>query len=382
MLAFGKANAAFVEENYDEAVDWYTKAIDLDSQNTELFVHRAQAYIKNENYEDAIKDCEQAIALNAQNSKAYLRKGIAEFHLNRYNEAKSSFQAGQNIDDTEKKFATWIRKCEAEINLAEEDSDAVGTKMGVAVGSDASQKDNKPEIDKPTDPAAAKSESQAAVKPENIAAAEPVEIPMPTGPKTRYDWYQTESQVILTILVKKVKEKDLDLNLQENTLSLTLKLPSGGDYSLELDLLHPIIPDKSITKVLGSKVEIKLKKADGIRWSKLERDDSLDTNVKQISVSTDPSAAYKYPSSSHYTRDWDKLVADIKKEEKDEKLEGDAAVNSLFQKIYADGSDEVKKAMNKSFSESGGTVLSTNWKDIKKEKTEIKAPDGMEWKKY
>ncbi len=32
--------------------------------------------------------------------------------------------------------------------------------------------------------------------------------------------------------------------------------------------------------------------------------------------------------------------------------------------------------------ESGGTVLSTNWEDIAKEKTEIKPPDGMEYKKY
>lgn len=60
-------------------------------------------------------------------------------------------------------------------------------------------------------------------------------------------------------------------------------------------------------------------------------------------------AVHKYPSSSHYTRDWDKIVAEVKKEEKDEKPEGDAALNKLFQQIYGDGSDEVKKAMNKSF---------------------------------
>ena len=33
----------------------------------------------------------------------------------------------------------------------------------------------------------------------------------------------------------------------------------------------------------------------------------------------------------------------------------------MFQKIYADASDDVKRAMNKSFQESGGTVSDRYW---------------------
>lgn len=68
-----------------------------------------------------------------------------------------------------------------------------------------------------------------------------------------------------------------------------------------------------------------------------------------MSLASGSESAFKYPSSSHYTRNWDKMVADIKAEEKDEKLEGDAALNKLFQQIYSDGSEEVQRAMNKSF---------------------------------
>lgn len=100
-----------------------------------------------------------------------------------------------------------------------------------------------------------------------------------------------------------------------------------------------------------------MRKCEGKHWESLEHkegtvDLKLPKDMAPLTTSKEGVAGdvvHKYPSSSHYTRDWDKLVAEVKKEEKEEKPEGDAALNKLFQQIYSDGSDEVKKAMNKSF---------------------------------
>ena len=182
---------------------------------------------------------------------------------------------------------------------------------------------------------------------------------------------------------------------------MNAELPNDEKYSLNLNLSYPIVPDHSSFTVLKTKVEIKMKKCEGIRWNSLEGE--VLTNVKQISAA--PSAVGNipvYPSSSSKKKDWDKIESQIKKEEEEQKPEGEAALNQLFQKIYTDGSDEIRRAMNKSFvrpitfplswwklieylnsqQESGGTVLSTNWNEVAKDKVTVKPPDGVEFKKW
>ncbi|PRQ60218.1 putative SGS domain-containing protein [Rosa chinensis] len=96
--------------------------------------------------------------------------------------------------------------------------------------------------------------------------------------------------------------------------------------------------------VLSTKVDIRLAKAEPIhsRDVQFSKDNPvpLKVNAPVIGVQR-PS----YPSSKPKWVDWDKLEA----QEKDEKLDGDAALNKFFQDIFKDADEDTRRAMRKSF---------------------------------
>lgn len=174
------------------------------------------------------------------------------------------------------------------------------------------------------------------------------------------DWYQSDSRVIITILGKHLSQEECFVKFDKDEITIQAKFANGQSYSLNLKLSKNIVPERSYFRLLSSKLEISLAKMDAERWDVLER------------------AVIKIPKKlpAGQLRNWDKVIREMAQDE------DEVDVNSLFKKIYSEGTDETRKAMNKSFMESGGTVLSTNWKDVGKEKVEIKPPEGMEWKKW
>jgi ABC-type transporter MlaC component len=62
--------------------------------------------------------------------------------------------------------------------------------------------------------------------------------------------------------------------------------------------------------------------------------------------------------------------------------EEESDVNSFFKKLYKNATPEQQRAMMKSFTESSGTSLSTDWNDVKSRTVEAVPPEGVEAKKW
>lgn len=192
------------------------------------------------------------------------------------------------------------------------------------------------------------------------------------APKIKHDWYQTESQVIVTVLLKNSEEDKVQVGYDSRSLSVTCPIPNSEFiYKLEILLAHEIDPKACTHRVVPSKIEIKLKKNEPGQWLALEGAE------EEKNKAFEP----KYPSSSRNQKNWQELEKEVEKQDAEER-KGQEALTELFKKIYGEGSDDVRRAMNKSFVESGGTVLSTNWKEVSEKNVPVKPPEGLEYKKW
>lgn len=81
-------------------------------------------------------------------------------------------------------------------------------------------------------------------------------------------------------------------------------------------------------------------------------------------------------------KDWAALEKELAAEEAKEVPAGDDALNKLFKDIYSRADEDTRRAMTKSYVESGGTCLSTDWKTVGVKPVPVEPPAGMEARKY
>ncbi|KAL8271657.1 hypothetical protein Esti_004407 [Eimeria stiedai] len=194
----------------------------------------------------------------------------------------------------------------------------------------------------------------------------------------RYEWMQNAEKIFLTFFVKSLKPQDVKITKSSRSLSVEIVNPASAEENPEVykfdisELRHEIRAEDSSFTVCPAKLEIVLaKKNVGETWAALE------AVREQPPAAT--AAATVYPSSKKKI-DWNKVEKDLTAELEAEQPQGEAALQKLFRDIYGRGDEDTRRAMIKSFQTSGGTVLSTNWSDVKDkdyEKT-LEAPEGQE----
>ena len=150
---------------------------------------------------------------------------------------------------------------------------------------------------------------------------------------------------------------------------------------------------------MSTKIELLLKKrTPGQKWSALESSAETTNLADRPAVpAAAPTSGPAYPTSSrHGTKDWDKLASSLtakkskgKKKETEEQNDGNDsdggesvdsdfggdAVDGFFKKLYAGADPDTRRAMIKSYVESQGTSLSTNWSEVGNKKMEVHPPN-------
>jgi suppressor of G2 allele of SKP1 len=152
----------------------------------------------------------------------------------------------------------------------------------------------------------------------------------------RTDTYQTAKTCAVVLYTK--GHQVANLVTHPETDSLTIEMEIDGTPAVKAWKFFGNVDPASIKVSAGrATTEITLAKASPGNWARVEADAAELAKL--------------------YER-WSQMKAPKEEEEKNDDLD------HFFQKIYKDASPEAQRAMMKSFTESQGTVLSTNWEDI------------------
>lgn len=408
MDAASRGKKAADAQNYTQAITEYTAAIKSSPTSPNYHIERSKAYHKSHDYPHALEDAEKGVVFAQKRAKrefiveAQLRRALALFMLERYGDAEFVLGVVRRMSDKEKMLPMWEKKTSDKLAGMEEGDE----KRLVSV---------KETPDVNTDAPAETSAKQAAPAASNgtngssFTTAASAQTPVD---KIRHEWYQNTTNIYFTLFAKGVPADKCAIDIQARSLSISFPTGNDASYDLTLEpLFAAVVPKKCIPRIMATKIEVILVKAvQGQKWSALESTDpvigksdsvaSADSeDIKRAVLSDAPKpAGPAYPTSSKSgPKNWDALATELtksKKKSKDDGADGNEddwdyekdgegdETNAFFKKLYAGATPDVRKAMMKSFTESNGTALSTNWDEVSKGPVPTEPPDGMQARKY
>lgn len=111
-------NNQFKEGNYTEAINWYSRAIELASSggpNEELatyYSNRAACYSQTHSHKEVVADCTEAIKINPNMSKAFLRRAIAHEGLEKWQKAADDYKRVMELEPGASNASAGYSRCQ------------------------------------------------------------------------------------------------------------------------------------------------------------------------------------------------------------------------------------------------------------------------------
>ncbi|CAB1106702.1 unnamed protein product [Ectocarpus sp. CCAP 1310/34] len=245
-----KGNQAFIDEDYPATLQAYGEAISLGGEGEALArSNRAAVYLKLGKHTEALQDASAAVKL-MPTEMAFYRKGLAAFALEEFETALEAFRQGKKLEERgdssdPRKYRTWIRKCEAELE-AEEEAHAAA-----AASSDRSM----PTTTTTTSDIAPVSGGSVG------AAATPVKrtpvLASSTAPahlRIKFQYYQSYEKVTVAVLEKGLKESEVKVDVEPKRLTVKRKAgDNAGALLFDKVLYEEVLPEKCRTRFMASK---------------------------------------------------------------------------------------------------------------------------------
>ncbi|KAK9458785.1 SGS domain-containing protein [Lipomyces oligophaga] len=204
----------------------------------------------------------------------------------------------------------------------------------------------------------------------------------------RHEWYQNEEFVTISIFIKNVPN-DAAISITPESISVSYPLAEGSQFSIELGpFAAPVDPSRSRSSIMRTKIEIKLAKSSAAKWPALEKSDveviADQPTAAHFAAPGSQSSSASLPSaySNSTVKNWDALASELSKEEGTDEIEDGDPASQFFKKLYADSDEDTRRAMMKSYVESNGTALSTNWTDVGSREVKTEPPSGLVEKKW
>ncbi|KAH3667251.1 hypothetical protein OGAPHI_002900 [Ogataea philodendri] len=332
---------ALDQDHLDEAVFNANQALKENENSFKALYLRNRAYLRSKKYDLAIDDASKLVTV-AQNSGkredialALRQKGVSLFRVSQNESAYEHISQSEKLNPKDQE--TLMLKKMIENRLKKQGTQTL---------------------------------------PESV----PQEIHSPKTQESKQnlkvDWYDSKELVSISIFVKNIPSESLKVEFSEHSVDVSFKTKDSSEFNYSLDPLYgPIDPEKSSFKLFGTKLELYLSKNSESTWKSLEKTGE-DSSFSQIPKDDFSSSTLSYPSSSRKKINWDQLNID------DDNEYSDQNPDDFFKKLYQNADEDTKRAMMKSYLESNGTALSTDWSEVGQKKVDTTPPDGAEVKKW